>query len=65
MRSSDFPYIDAVDGSSTSISVPWMWALLRLPPSGERTIQTIRTIGFDMAKSVFQVPCALHSGHIR
>jgi hypothetical protein len=25
---SDF---DAVDGSSTGTSVPWMWALLRLP----------------------------------
>src|SRR5215207_9150056 len=23
--------IDAVDGSSTGTSVPWMWALLRLP----------------------------------
>jgi hypothetical protein len=22
---------DAVDGSSTGTSVPWMWALLRLP----------------------------------
>ena len=23
--------VDAVDGSSTGTSVPWMWALLRLP----------------------------------
>ena len=28
LRSSQF---DAVDGSSTGTSVPWMWALLRLP----------------------------------
>jgi len=34
---------DAVDGSSTGTSVPWMWVLLRLPTiSEERAMQTIR-----------------------
>jgi Transposase len=42
--------VDAVDGSSTGTSVPRMWALLRL-----RAMQTITTIGLDIAKSVFQV----------
>src|ERR1700726_1014839 len=32
-----------------------MWALLRLPRLEELTMQTITTIGFDIAKSVFQV----------
>src|SRR3981081_878045 len=32
-----------------------MWALLRLPDSEERPVQTITTIGLDIAKSVFQV----------
>jgi hypothetical protein len=32
-----------------------MWALLRLPRFGELPLQTITTIGFDIAKSVFQV----------
>src|SRR5665811_1293311 len=46
---------DAVDGSSTGTSVPWMWALLRLPRFRGRAMQTITTIGLDIAKSVFQV----------
>ncbi len=45
--------IDAVDGSSTG--TPWMWALLRLPRFRGRAMQTVTTIGFDIAKSVFQV----------
>ena len=32
-----------------------MWALLRLPRFGGATMQTITTIGLDIAKSVFQV----------
>src|SRR6476646_9261869 len=32
-----------------------MWALLRLPRFRGATMQTIKTIGFDIAKSVFQV----------
>jgi hypothetical protein len=43
---------DAVDGSSTGTCVPWMWALLRLHDSEERAMQTITTIGLDIAKSV-------------
>src|SRR5258708_11974312 len=46
---------DAVDGSSTGTRVPWMWALLRLHDSEELTMQTITTIGLDIAKSVLQV----------
>ena len=43
-------------GSSTGTSVPWVWALLRLPRFiGARSTQTITTIGLDIAKSVFQV----------
>jgi hypothetical protein len=44
--------VDAVDGSSTGTSVPWMWVLLRLP---RIAMQMITTIGLDIAKSVFQV----------
>src|SRR4029077_5947877 len=32
-----------------------MWALLRLPRFGGASMQTITTIGLDIAKSVFQV----------
>src|SRR5258707_1089088 len=32
-----------------------MWALLRLPRFRGRAMQTVTTIGFDIAKSVFQV----------
>jgi hypothetical protein len=47
-------HVDAVDGSSAGTSVPWMWALLRLPrDSEERAMLTITTIGLDIAKSVF------------
>jgi hypothetical protein len=45
--------VDAVDGSSTGTSVPWMWGLLRLPRF-RGAMQTITTIGLDIAKS-FQV----------
>src|SRR5271170_3763066 len=34
---------------------PWMWALLRLPRFGKLPMQTVTTIGLDIAKSVFQV----------
>ena len=46
--------VDAVDGSSTGTSVPWMWGLVSSHDS-EEAIQTITTIGLDIAKSVFQV----------
>jgi hypothetical protein len=46
---------DAVGGSSTGTCVPWMWALLSSHDSEERAMQTITTIGLDIAKSVFQV----------
>ena len=32
-----------------------MWVLLKPPDSEEPNMQTITTIGFDIAKSVFQV----------
>src|SRR3954465_3008591 len=47
--------IDAVDGSSTGTGVPWMWVLLRPHDSQEPLMQTVTTIGLDIAKSVFQV----------
>src|SRR6266581_1390958 len=47
--------IDAVDGSSTGTRVPWMWVLIRPHDSEELPMQTITTIGLDIAKSVFQV----------
>ena len=48
--------LDAVDGSSTGTRVPKMWALLKAPTiSEELTMQTVSTIGLDIAKSVFQV----------
>src|SRR5262249_6107789 len=46
---------DAVDGSSTGTQVPWMWVLLRPHDSEEPHMQTVTTIGLDIAKSVFQV----------
>jgi hypothetical protein len=46
---------DAVDGSSTGTSVPWMWALLRLPRFGGESHADDTTVGLDIAKSVFQV----------
>ena len=46
--------VDAVDGSFTGTSVPWMWAPLRLPRF-RQAMQTMTTIGLDIAKSVFQV----------
>jgi hypothetical protein len=49
------PPIDAVDGSSTGTQVPKKWVLLRLPRFEELHMQTITTIGLDIAKSVFQV----------
>ena len=47
--------VDAVDGSSTGTSAPWMLALLGSHDLEERAMQTITTIGLDIAKSVFQV----------
>src|SRR3974377_340744 len=48
--------IDAVDGSSTGMRVPLMWALLGHPMiRRSQSMQTITTIGLDIAKSVFQV----------
>jgi hypothetical protein len=43
---------DAVDGSSTGTRVLWMWALLGSHDSEELTMQTMTTIGLDIAKSV-------------
>src|ERR1700675_802813 len=56
---------DAVDGSSTGTRVPSMWVLL-----GHRMIrrsqvmQTITTVGLDIAKSVFQVHCVDADGKV-
>jgi hypothetical protein len=47
--------IDAVDGSSTGTRVPRKWVLLKLPRFGGAVMQTVTTIGLDIAKSVFQV----------
>src|SRR6516225_11836330 len=46
---------DAVDGSFTGTGVPSTWSLLRLPRFGGASMQAVTTIGFDIAKSVFQV----------
>jgi transposase len=46
---------DAVDGSSTGAQAPLMWVQLRPPQFGGANMQTITTIGLDIAKSVFQV----------
>jgi hypothetical protein len=46
---------DAVNGSSTGTEVPWMWVLWRPQDSEDPNMQTIRTIGLDIAKSIFQV----------
>jgi hypothetical protein len=46
----------AVDGSSTGTRVPSMWALLGQPMiRRSQDMQTITTVGLDIAKSVFQV----------
>src|SRR6185312_3177203 len=45
---------DAVDGSSTGTLVPSKWVLLGAH-SQEEQMQTITTIGLDIAKSVFQL----------
>ena len=56
---------DAVDGSSTGTRVPSTWVLL-----GHRMIrrsqvmQTITTVGLDIAKSVFQVHCVDADGKV-
>ena len=48
--------LDAVDGSSTGTRVPSKWALLGHPMiRRSQGMQTITTIGLDIAKSVFQV----------
>jgi hypothetical protein len=47
---------DAVDGSSTGTRVPKMWVLLKAPTiRRSQVMQTVSTIGLDIAKSVFQV----------
>jgi hypothetical protein len=46
---------DAVDGFSTNKEVPWMWMLLRPPRFGGAKHASVTTIGFDIAKSVFQI----------
>ena len=46
---------DGVDGSSTGTRVPSTWSLLRPHDSEEPSMQAATTIGFDIAKSVFQV----------
>ena len=43
---------DAVDGSSTGTSVPWIWGLLGLHNSEERAM-TITTIGLDIAREMW------------
>ena len=48
--------IDAVDGSSTRhVSAMEVGAVKRSHDSEELSMQTITTIGLDIAKSVFQV----------
>jgi hypothetical protein len=50
---------DAVDGSSTGTRVPSMWVLLgHSMIRRSQAMQTITTVGLDIAKSVFQVHCA-------
>ena len=47
---------DAVDGSSTGTRVPRIWAPFEgSHDSEELSMQSISTIGLDIAKSVFQV----------
>ena len=47
---------DAVDGSSTGTRVPRIWGSFEAPTiSEELSMQSISTIGLDIAKSVFQV----------
>jgi hypothetical protein len=46
---------DAVDGFSSNKEVPWMWMLLRPPRFGGAKHASVTTIGFDIAKSVFQI----------
>jgi hypothetical protein len=41
-----------------------MWALLSSHDSEERAMQTVTTIGFDIAKSVFQVHGADAAGQV-
>jgi transposase len=41
-----------------------MWVLLRPHDSEEPTMQTITTIGLDIAKSVFQVHCIDAEGKV-
>ena len=41
-----------------------MWVLLKPPDSEEPNMQTITTIGFDIAKSVFQVHCVDAAGQV-
>src|ERR1700730_3315069 len=56
--------IDAVDGSSTGTLVPTQWVLLRAHDWEERNMKTIRTIGLDIAKSVFQVHAIDAEGNV-
>ena len=46
---------DAVDGSSTGTSVPWMWALLRLSRFRGASHTDDNDNRLSIAKSVFQV----------
>jgi transposase len=55
-RGDALPRLLHVDGSSTGTRVPRLWEQLRLPRFGEElSMQTVTTIGLDIAKSVFQV----------
>jgi hypothetical protein len=57
--------IDAVDGSSTRhASAKDVGAACGSHDSEELPMQTITTIGFDIAKSVFQVHCVDAEGKI-
>src|SRR6202012_994676 len=47
--------LDAVDGSSSGARAPRSGCRLRLHDSEEQPMQSMSTIGLDIAKSVFQV----------
>src|SRR5271169_1178218 len=62
-RSHAMSATDAVDGSSTGTRVPLMWVLHRMIRRSQ-VMQTITTVGLDIAKSVFQVHCVDADGKV-
>src|ERR1700709_2441219 len=56
--------VDAVDGSSTGTSVPWMWALLRLPRFRGASHADDHDNRFRHPKSVFQVHGVCDGGEV-